>query len=165
MIKESQKKANKKWKDKNKESIVKYNKNYKKAHKIRIKKQKKEWEMKNPEKKKAINKRHYLKRSEGANRNDGRSKNKQWRSWIKNKRNRMKRGANGNHTFGEWELLKKQYGYCCPHCGKCEPEIILTEDHIIPLSKGGSNWIENIQPLCGSCNSKKHTKIINYGRK
>jgi len=91
---------------------------------------------------------------------DGRSKNPKWRSWIKNKRNRLKRVSKGSHTFGEWELLKKQYGYCCPFCGKCEPEINLTEDHIIPLSKGGSDYIENIQPLCKSCNSKKHNKII-----
>jgi len=73
-----------------------------------------------------------------------------------------KRKAEGSHDFGEWELLKKQYGYTCPACGKSEPEIKLTEDHIIPLDKGGSDYIENIQPLCVSCNTRKHTKIIKF---
>lgn len=91
---------------------------------------------------------------------DGRTKNKEYRSWLKNRRNRMPKI--GEHTFGEWELLKKQYGYVCPCCKRKEPEIKLTEDHIIPLSKGGSDYIENIQPLCQNCNSKKHTKIIKY---
>ena len=78
------------------------------------------------------------------------------------KRRNEKYLAEGSHTLGEWELLKKQYGYKCSSCGKLEPKIKLTEDHIIPLSKGGSDFIENIQPLCKSCNSKKMTKIIKY---
>lgn len=74
------------------------------------------------------------------------------------KRRAIKNGAIGSHTFGEWELLKKQYGYTCPVCGESEPKIILTQDHIIPLSKGSSDYIENIQPLCKSCNSRKGAK-------
>lgn len=87
---------------------------------------------------------------------------KQYRSWQKNQWHSRKKKAEGTHTYAEWELLKKQYGYKCPCCKKVEPKITLTEDHIIPLSKGGSNYIENIQPLCKSCNCSKHTKIIRY---
>jgi uncharacterized protein YbcC (UPF0753/DUF2309 family) len=78
------------------------------------------------------------------------------------KRRIIKMNLISSFTLGEWELLKKQYGYICPSCYIKEPEIKLTIDHIIPLSKGGSNIIENIQPLCRSCNSRKHTKIIKY---
>jgi 5-methylcytosine-specific restriction endonuclease McrA len=81
-------------------------------------------------------------------------------------RNAMRRArlrkANGNFTMSEWNLLKKQYGNRCPACGKEEPKIRLTIDHIIPLSKGGSNFIENIQPLCKNCNSKKYNKVIKF---
>ena len=75
------------------------------------------------------------------------------------RRRAFKVNADGYFTLGEWELLKKQYGYTCPSCGKKEPEIKLTVDHIIPLSRGGSDYVENIQPLCGSCNSKKGSKF------
>jgi len=92
----------------------------------------------------------------------GISKNKAYRDWQKNLWHKRKKRATGSHTFGEWENLKAQYNWICPCCGMREPEIQLTEDHIIPLSRSGSDNIENIQPLCRSCNCKKHTKIIKY---
>lgn len=81
--------------------------------------------------------------------------------YLRNTRAKRKL-AEGSFTVGEWENLKKQYGFRCPSCLKIEPEIKLSIDHIIPLSLGGSNYIENIQPLCVPCNVKKHTKIIKY---
>lgn len=73
-----------------------------------------------------------------------------------------KRNAQGSHTFEEWQLLKETYQYICLCCKKQEPEITLSEDHIIPLSMGGNDSIENIQPLCVSCNTRKHARVIDY---
>jgi len=78
--------------------------------------------------------------------------------YSRERRNR-ELGAEGSHTTGDWETLKAQYNWTCLHCKKLEPTIKLTQDHIIPLSKGGSDNIENIQPLCKSCNSLKGVKM------
>lgn len=78
-------------------------------------------------------------------------------SHLKANRYAREKGAVGSHTLQEWEELKNKHNNKCAICGK---EAKLTKDHIIPLSKGGSNYISNIQPLCRNCNSKKNNKII-----
>lgn len=89
------------------------------------------------------------------------------RAWRKNNpesvkaygRNRRARmvGAEGNHTNQEiMELMQKQRH----ECAYCHANIRETyhADHIVPLIRGGSNWIHNIQLLCASCNLKKNAR-------
>jgi len=45
--------------------------------------------------------------------------------------------------------------YQCQSCGKNGRETQLNVDHIIPLAKGGSNDISNLQTLCEGCNQQK----------
>ena len=78
-------------------------------------------------------------------------------SHLKANRYAREKGAIGHHTLKQWQELKIKYNNKCAMCGL---EKTLTKDHIIPLSKGGTNNIENIQPLCRNCNSKKNNKII-----
>ena len=71
-----------------------------------------------------------------------------------------KLNAEGDFTSEEFEALCEQHGNVCFRCG--DGDVLLTPDHVIPLSVGGSNRITNIQPLCGSCNSWKNIKVVDY---
>ena len=75
------------------------------------------------------------------------------------RRRAWKMAAGGSHTRAEWESLCAAYGYRCLACGK---HVRLTEDHIVPLSRGGSDSIDNIQPLCLPCNQRKGVRTIDY---
>lgn len=68
-------------------------------------------------------------------------------------RRARKRAAVGSHTLREWRELLKSSGHRCAYCGR--GDVALTEDHIVPLARGGSDSIDNIAPACGSCNSRK----------
>lgn len=71
-----------------------------------------------------------------------------------------RRSAEGKFTPDQWIWLLDVTGHQCLCCGATE--IKLTVDHVIPLSRGGTNWIHNLQPLCWECNFKKFTKTIDY---
>lgn len=68
--------------------------------------------------------------------------------------------AKGSHTDKEWAQLKSDFGYYCVRCG-CLP-ITLHKDHITPIYQGGSDGIDNIQPLCPKCNSSKGSETTNW---
>ena len=46
-------------------------------------------------------------------------------------------------------------GYRCVECGATSKETTLEIDHIIPVSRGGTNDIDNLQTLCKECNRAK----------
>lgn len=39
-------------------------------------------------------------------------------------------------------------------------EVMMTKDHIIPVSKGGKNTLENYQTMCRKCNVQKGNKLV-----
>jgi len=129
------------------------------------------WYFENPESREANKERTYELKRKWVVVNKEKVKGR-WKKWRKNNPERVyhyhalrrarKKGAAGSHTLEEWKMLKLLHGNKCAICGE---EKKLTKDHIIPLTRGGSNYIENIQPLCISCNSKKHTKLMSELKK
>lgn len=62
------------------------------------------------------------------------------------------RGYNAGHI--DWQAIGKLERICI----MCETKKDLTIDHIKPLSKGGTNDINNLQILCRKCNATKGAK-------
>lgn len=68
--------------------------------------------------------------------------------------------ALGTHTADEWKVLVSVCGNKCVKCGNSESTIV--KDHIKPLYQGGSDSIDNLQPMCCSCNSRKGPEAKDY---
>lgn len=112
----------------NQEHLIEYQRRYRKEYPNKVIAYKRRWYAANPDKVYAMTQRRRAREHE----------------------------AEGTHTAVEWRELCEAYDNRCAHCGNAEAS--LTRDHVIPLSRGGSDYIENIQPLCRSCNSRKGTK-------
>ena len=57
----------------------------------------------------------------------------------------------------DWNRLCSRYDGCCAYCGV---KSRLTQDHVVPLIRGGYHGIGNLLPACQSCNSSKNKKFI-----
>lgn len=123
---------NKTWKLKNKNFISDYGKSYYEINKERIAEVVKIYRKNNPDKLRETRRRIRAYRS----------------------------GCEGTITELEWTQLVEFYNNTCLRCKR--DDVDLTLDHIVPLKLGGPNIIENAQPLCQSCNSKKGIQVIDY---
>lgn len=72
-------------------------------------------------------------------------------------RSARKRGAEGRHTADDVASIRASQK---DKCAYCRARLLGGGhlDHIIPLSRGGSNWPRNLQWLCGPCNLSKNNK-------
>lgn len=171
----------------NAEQYAEYQRRYREDNKEKIAAAIRRWEQENPEKAKERMRRYYerhrerlLERSRRwleanpdyprryreenieqvkATARRWREENKDQVAAISRRRYARQLGAEGSHTLAEWLELCEAWGNKCLSCGE---ERTLTVDHVIPLSKGGSNDISNIQALCGPCNSSKGAKTTDY---
>lgn len=105
-----------------------------------------EWQQAHPDKVKASKLRNYAKHTEDRKRD----------SAIRQAR---KRGAEGSFTK---EDMQRQYDKQNGLCAYCSIPLsgIYDIDHVIPISRGGSNWPTNLVCACRYCNRSKGDKIL-----
>lgn len=69
------------------------------------------------------------------------------------RRRALRRGAAVSDLTGpQWAVIADTFGRRCVYCRRATE---LTQDHVVPLSKGGNHTASNVVPACRSCNSKK----------
>lgn len=73
----------------------------------------------------------------------------------------LKRGGQGSFTYQDVDRLFNQQLGCCAGCARSfSDELPVTIDHVVPLSRGGSNLPDNIQLMCMSCNDSKGSRTM-----
>jgi 5-methylcytosine-specific restriction endonuclease McrA len=123
-----------KYREKNKEKIALQKADYYRANKEKIRARNAEYKSKNPEK---------------------------FSVYLRNRRARVKE-AEGSHTAADVRaIFERQRGLCA----SCGAKLLKSGagkyhvDHIMPIAKGGTNWPENLQCLCPTCNRSKSAKL------
>ena len=146
------------WQEKNIEKFRELNKKWKGAHKKERAEQAKKRAILSREKEHERGKRY----------RDAHPETSQ--NWRKNNKDKIRNyaaarkarlaGNGGDLTVEEWYAILDSYGHKCLCCGRSD--VKLTIDHVIPISLGGKHSADNVQPLCGPCNSRKKDKHIDY---
>lgn len=114
----------------NKDAIAEKRKEYRENNKNKLAEYMKSWWQANPEKRK---------------------EHKSRRRWLK-------KNATGSHTADDIKAQHKRQKGRCYYCS-CKVGKSYHVDHVIPLTRGGSNGPENIVIACQFCNISKKDKM------
>lgn len=74
--------------------------------------------------------------------------------WHNRTRRARQNGAAGTASPEQVAARVAYFGGRCSYCGGAYEHL----DHVIPLSRGGSNWPANLRPSCIKCNTQKGAK-------
>lgn len=91
------------------------------------------------------------------------SKNEYMREYMKEYRKKQKKLTGNNKlcenglSTNEWKAVLDYFNHKCAYCGSKED---LEQEHIVPVSAGGTYAIGNIVPACRKCNASKGNKNL-----
>ncbi len=176
---EKERQRGRKYYDANREKVRARNNNWNKEHRQRMTEYQREWRAENEEevKEKAriyrqlkhdryaeltrewreANRERYnawQRKHRAANR----QKSRFMGTYYQRRRKARKQAAEGTHTPEEIQQQYQRQKGCCYYCGEKVGNNYHV-DHIVPLSRGGSNDISNLVIACPTCNLRKHDKL------
>lgn len=70
------------------------------------------------------------------------------------------RGCVGFNSSIKRKIITEIFNECNGKCVYCNSTNDITIDHIVPLTKNGTNSLHNLVLACRSCNSKKRNKYL-----
>lgn len=149
--------SNRKWSSKNE---LEYRRQDRKSNPEKYREKSRRWRANNPEKAKEINAKQYQKNREKilARKKQYWQENPDIRQSARASYNARKRSAEGSFTSADVLRMKESQSMMCNGCRCDMNETGYHIDHIVPLSRGGTNWPSNLQLLCPTCNHKKYNK-------
>ena len=77
---------------------------------------------------------------------------------IQTRRRARKASVINTLTKEEWAEVLEVFDHKCAYC--LRGDVVLTMDHVLPISKGGPHSVENVVPACKSCNYRKGNRLI-----
>ena len=120
-----------------------------------------EWRVRNPGKNAAYVHRYYqthLEQQRAARREYNRAHPEVFR--CKYARRKLQIGATEEPGMRDFIRRLRSAAVWCHICWRPLRGSDTHIDHIVPLSRGGGHARANIAPICRSCNSRKHTRLL-----
>lgn len=144
----------------NKELINKQNKKYYEDNKSKINKRSREWGGRNKE---AIAKKDKLYREKNKEyifikKKHYREENPEKFRIFRQSRRTKQKSLPATLTNEQWQFIREHFNETCAYCGT--QDVKLTIEHFIPVSRLGELTINNVLPVCSSCNSSKGNKLF-----
>lgn len=157
--------ARKEYAARNRERQTEYCRAYRKRYPERMRESTRRWKAAHPEYKPAPyeERREYARAYYQKNRERLLELSRQWKAANADRRRvqcirryAAQRGAAGTFTPEQFAARSAMFGHKCwiPDCGKTGKEI----DHVIAVTRGGSNWPANLRPICRHHNTRKGAK-------